>query len=67
MLVACSTSSAPTGPACWAGGFQKKNVLTILYLLRSLVFLLFILLPVSNFTVLAFGARWACCGCRRCR
>jgi MFS family permease len=38
------------------GRFQKKNVLTILYLLRSLVFLLFILLPLSNFTVLAFGA-----------
>jgi predicted MFS family arabinose efflux permease len=38
------------------GCFQKKNVLTILYLLRSLVFLLFILLPLSNFTVLAFGA-----------
>src|SRR5262245_5054754 len=38
------------------GRFLKKNVLTILYLLRSLVFLLFILLPLSNFTVLAFGA-----------
>jgi MFS family permease len=38
------------------GRFLKKNVLTILYLLRSLVFLLFILLPISNFTVLAFGA-----------
>jgi predicted MFS family arabinose efflux permease len=38
------------------GRYQKKNVLTILYLLRSLVFLLFILLPLSNFTVLAFGA-----------
>jgi len=38
------------------GRYQKKNLLTILYLLRSLVFLLFILLPISNFTVLAFSA-----------
>jgi predicted MFS family arabinose efflux permease len=38
------------------GRYLKKNVLTDLYLLRSLVFLLFILLPISNFTVLAFGA-----------
>jgi predicted MFS family arabinose efflux permease len=44
------------GAGALGGRFQKKNVLTILYLLRSLVFLLFILLPLNNFTVLAFGA-----------
>ena len=38
------------------GYFAKKNVLALLYALRSLVFLLFLILPMSEWTVLAFGA-----------
>lgn len=36
--------------------YRKKNLLTILYFLRSLVILVFILLPVSPATVLFFSA-----------
>jgi predicted MFS family arabinose efflux permease len=36
--------------------FAKKNVLALLYALRSLVFLLFMILPLSEWSVLAFGA-----------
>lgn len=56
MLVGLFNIIGSYGAGVLGGRFQKKNVLTILYLLRSLVFLLFILLPISNFTVLAFGA-----------
>lgn len=43
--------------AGWLGGkFQKKNVLTLLYLARSAIFLGFILLPISEITVFAFAA-----------
>jgi len=38
------------------GRFVKKNVLTLLYLARAVVFLLFILLPKTEITVLLFGA-----------
>jgi predicted MFS family arabinose efflux permease len=38
------------------GRHLKKNLLTLIYLTRAALFLLFILLPLSNFTVLAFGA-----------
>jgi predicted MFS family arabinose efflux permease len=56
MLVGLFNIIGSYGAGVLGGRFQKKNVLTILYLLRALVFLLFILLPLSNFTVLAFGA-----------
>jgi predicted MFS family arabinose efflux permease len=56
MLVGLFNIIGSYGAGVLGGRFQKKNILTILYLLRSLVFLLFILLPLSNFTVLAFGA-----------
>jgi MFS family permease len=36
--------------------FEKKNVLSALYLLRALIFLLFLMAPVSEVSVLAFGA-----------
>jgi predicted MFS family arabinose efflux permease len=36
--------------------FQKKNLLALVYALRSLVFLLFLILPMSEWSVLAFGA-----------
>ena len=36
--------------------YRKKNLLSALYLLRSLVILLFILLPISPVTVLLFSA-----------
>ena len=36
--------------------YSKKNLLALVYTLRSLVFLLFILLPQSEVTVLMFGA-----------
>ncbi len=38
------------------GRFQRKNLLTLLYLLRSLVFLVFVLTPVSAASVLVFAA-----------
>ena len=41
----------------WLGGItSKKNVLASIYLLRSLAIIAFILTPVTNFSVLAFGA-----------
>lgn len=44
--------------ACgWLGGrFPKKNLLSLVYLLRSLVFLVFILMPLSEVSVLIFAA-----------
>jgi len=56
MLVGLFNIIGCYGAGLLGGRFRKKNVLTILYLLRSLVFLLFILLPISDFTVLVFGA-----------
>ena len=38
-----------------AGRHQRKNLLSLLYLLRSLVFLAFVLAPLSAFSVLAFA------------
>src|SRR5476651_2089553 len=38
-----------------AGKHQRKNLLSLLYLLRSLVFLGFVLAPLSAFSVLAFA------------
>jgi len=35
---------------------QRKNLLALLYLLRSLVFLVFVLMPVSAASILAFAA-----------
>jgi MFS family permease len=41
----------------WSGGrFQRKNMLALLYFLRALVFLLFIILPLSGASVLLFAA-----------
>jgi len=41
----------------WLGGrYQRKNMLALLYLLRALVFLLFIVLPLSGASVLIFAA-----------
>ena len=41
----------------WLGGrFSKKNVLALLYSLRSLVFILFMIMPLSETSVLVFGA-----------
>jgi MFS family permease len=41
----------------WLGGrHQRKDMLALLYLLRSLVFALFLVLPLSALTVLAFAA-----------
>jgi len=36
--------------------FQRKNLLALLYLLRSLVFLVFVLMPLSAASVLTFAA-----------
>ena len=36
--------------------YPKKSILTLLYLLRALVFLAFLVVPVSEASVLAFGA-----------
>jgi MFS family permease len=47
------------GAILWSamgGRFQRKNLLTLLYLLRSLVFLAFILAPLSAASVLMFSA-----------
>ncbi len=38
------------------GKFFKKNVLALIYLARAAVFLIFIVAPKNEFTVLAFGA-----------
>ena len=38
------------------GMFFKKNVLALIYLARAAVFLIFIVAPKTEFTVLAFGA-----------
>ena len=46
------------GSILWSsmgGRFQRKNLLSTLYLLRALVFLAFILAPLSAFSVLAFA------------
>jgi MFS family permease len=41
----------------WLGGrYPRKSMLALLYLLRSLVFALFLVLPLSATTVLAFAA-----------
>ena len=41
----------------WLGGrYSKKNLLALLYALRSFVFLLFMVMPLSEFSVLLFGA-----------
>ncbi len=43
--------------AGWLGGrYRKKYVLSLLYLLRSLAFVLFLMAPVSETSVLVFGA-----------
>lgn len=43
--------------AGWLGGrYRKKYVLSLLYLLRSLTFVLFLITPVSETSVLIFGA-----------
>lgn len=46
----------------WGGKFRKKNSLSVLYLIRSIVLLTFILVPKNQFSVLAFafcmGATW---------
>lgn len=43
--------------AGWMGSrWRKKNLLSMLYLLRGLLFLVFILLPVNEYTVLGFSA-----------
>jgi predicted MFS family arabinose efflux permease len=38
------------------GRYSKKNLLALLYSLRSLVFILFMIMPLSEFSVLLFGA-----------
>jgi MFS family permease len=46
------------GSVLWSslgGRFQRKNLLSLLYLLRSLVFLAFVLAPLSAASVLAFA------------
>lgn len=46
------------GSVLWsalAGKYQRKNLLALLYLLRSLVFLVFVLAPLSAASVLAFA------------
>ena len=46
------------GSILWSsmgGKYQRKNLLTLLYLLRSAVFLAFIMAPLSAFSVLAFA------------
>ncbi|MEO8560320.1 MAG: MFS transporter [Rhodospirillales bacterium] len=41
----------------WSGGrYQRKNMLALLYFLRAMVFLLFIILPLSGTSVLIFAA-----------
>jgi predicted MFS family arabinose efflux permease len=41
----------------WLGGrYSKKNLLALLYTLRSLVFILFMVMPLSEYSVLLFGA-----------
>jgi predicted MFS family arabinose efflux permease len=44
--------------ACgWLGGqYSKKNLLALVYSLRSLAFMLFMVMPLSEFSVLLFGA-----------
>ncbi len=54
---ACSTSPAPSYGARWAPMYKRKNLLSLLYLLRSLVFLGFVLAPLSAASVLIFAAR----------
>ncbi|MCA0302045.1 MAG: MFS transporter [Proteobacteria bacterium] len=47
------------GTILWSsmgGTHKRKNLLTLLYLLRSLVFLVFVLTPISAASVLAFSA-----------
>jgi MFS family permease len=41
----------------WLGGrYSKKNLLALVYSLRSFAFLLFMVMPLSEFSVLLFGA-----------
>jgi predicted MFS family arabinose efflux permease len=41
----------------WLGGrYSKKNLLAAVYSLRSLVFILFMIMPLSEYSVLLFGA-----------
>jgi predicted MFS family arabinose efflux permease len=41
----------------WLGGrYSKKNLLALLYTLRALVFILFMVMPLSEASVLLFGA-----------
>jgi predicted MFS family arabinose efflux permease len=41
----------------WLGGrYSKKNLLALLYTLRSFVFILFMIMPLSETSVLLFGA-----------
>jgi MFS family permease len=41
----------------WLGGrHPRKNMLTLLYMLRALAFLLFFILPLSGYSVLVFAA-----------
>jgi predicted MFS family arabinose efflux permease len=41
----------------WLGGrYSKKNLLALVYSLRSFVFLIFMVMPLSEFSVLMFGA-----------
>ncbi|MFO1080441.1 MAG: MFS transporter [Reyranellaceae bacterium] len=47
------------GAILWSsmgGRYKRKNLLTLLYLLRSLVFLVFVLAPVSAASILIFAA-----------
>jgi predicted MFS family arabinose efflux permease len=39
-----------------AAKYQRKNLLSLLYLLRALVFLMFVLMPLSAASVLMFAA-----------
>ncbi len=36
--------------------YQKKNVLSVLYVMRALIFMIFLVLPISEMTVLFFAA-----------
>ncbi len=52
----CSTSPAPSCGAPWATGSSARTCCRLLYLLRSLVFLGFVLAPLSAASVLIFAA-----------
>jgi predicted MFS family arabinose efflux permease len=40
----------------WGGRYSKKNLLSLLYLARAAIFLAFLLAPISETTVIVFGA-----------